>query len=172
MKERHIYPSINMYVELDLRGQKTVFKTSLRKKHKGKWYFWNVTLNYYHKDDLMIDEMVRILNNFHSQVYQAILLGKLNPKIRYEIDGILQDIFELDPDQRSETERLMNIINPKTEHEKTQEHCAEIYKENLRLARKAKTGRFYPINIKESKGTASFKEHLEKYSIDELKYKP
>jgi hypothetical protein len=69
---------------------------------------------------------------------------------------------------------FVNPINPtpltRTEYEKSMEHCAEQYKENIRLAQGAEPGTRIPIGKK--KDTASWKEHFKKYSLDKLKYLP
>lgn len=112
MRERKIYPKVDMYFEQDAMGQKIVFRTSLRKKHRGRWYLWDVVENYYHEHELSREELIETLNQFYSQVYKAIMFGKVNLKLIVERNGVVMPVFKLDPDQRAEEERLSLFIKP------------------------------------------------------------
>jgi hypothetical protein len=106
--EKFIYPNVFMHLHHDHRQKEVLtFDTYLRKKHRGKYYLWH-----FHWDrEIEVGEGKREysilleIEQFHGEVYRTIILGKVSTKIidpRYNTQ-----IFELDPDQTPEEERLM-----------------------------------------------------------------
>ena len=93
-----IYPEI----EIGQRsGGGLVAKTTLRKEHKGKWYFWDFVQSSY---DLSTDKLTERL---HKEVYLFIILGKIQlDLVNYKGDPI----FIEDPNQISEADRLNKLI--------------------------------------------------------------
>lgn len=106
--EKNIYPTVFMNL-IKIYNEKEILKidTYLRKKHRGKYYLWH-----FHKDreirntpGLRENDILNEIEQFHAEVYRVLILGKIAPKA---VDPRVFDrsIFELDPDQRSEEERL------------------------------------------------------------------
>jgi hypothetical protein len=119
--DKNIYPAIRVQI-VTLKGGsgylvgdsiRVTMESFLRKKHRGKYYLqrvWRedyVPINADNFNDLIVDGV----NRFHADVYRALILGKVSIKLEYP-DHLepVRKMFELDHDQRSEEERLMEGI--------------------------------------------------------------
>ncbi len=101
-----------IYPEIDVKFSKTVIElnTNLRKEHEGEWYLWKFKRVY--EIDLSDDygsvgrllETDNLIIDLHKEVYSSIILGKVINNL-VDIHGI--PIFEKDPDQTSEEDRLL-----------------------------------------------------------------
>lgn len=80
--------------------------TQLRKKHRGKWYLQKFIR--YHTGALNMDDLCRSLHLFNADIYKAILFGKINPNVKHPNTD--EPLFPLDPDQRSEEERIKSMM--------------------------------------------------------------
>jgi hypothetical protein len=114
INEKNIYPAVYMnlmkssaYPEKDI----LTLDTYLRKKHRGKYYLWrfNRQREIDSKDGIREHDIICEIQQFHSEIYRVMILGKIVPK---SIHPLVFDrsVFELDPDQRSEEERLLEGI--------------------------------------------------------------
>jgi hypothetical protein len=101
----YIYPSIEI-ISHTIEGVGTTmsFDTTLRKKHRGKWYLWKINRIWSYKYDFDLNTPLKI---FHAEVYNVIILGKINTSL-VDMDG--NKIFKLDPNQQSEEERLSQFM--------------------------------------------------------------
>ena len=92
-----IYPEI----EIGQRsGGGLIAKTTLRKEHKGKWYFWDFVQSSY---DLSADKLTERLRK---EVYLVIILGKVQLDL---VNYKGEPIFVEDPNQTSEESRLKEL---------------------------------------------------------------
>jgi hypothetical protein len=98
-----LYPQIHVEV-----GPLTIaLYTTLRKEHEGKWYLWRfiktcpVRIGH--------EKLIRDLSDkLHVEVYNSIVLGKISTELKYAENN--KPVFELDPIQESETERLTKLM--------------------------------------------------------------
>ena len=106
--EKNIYPMVFMNLIKVYGGRETLkMDTYLRKKHRGKYYLWH-----FHKDrDISSDpgkrenDILTEIEQFYGEVYRTLIRGKIAPKA-IDPRAFDRSIFELDPDQQSEEERL------------------------------------------------------------------
>lgn len=112
---RIIYPDIYIREHREVipsgsRNGKTIFSfklmTSLRKERQGRWYLCNFTKSWM-GEELSDVHKQSIINLFHREIYQFLIVGVVVP----EIGGFGgQPVFELDEDQRSEADRLTELL--------------------------------------------------------------
>ena len=77
------------------------FETCIRKQHEGIWYLIKCLKRF-----IMPDEkgLIEVFMHFNKEVYMNLLFAQINPKA---VDPIYKTpIFEKDPDQRRESDRL------------------------------------------------------------------
>jgi len=116
MNGKDIYPAIwHLLIEYGITHEKELrLETYLRVKHRGKYYLWKFyRIHRWGEKIYSDDEVFKAIFLFYAEVYRTQIFGKVNLKLRRDDNGITRPVFELDPDQRSEAERLMSIINPK-----------------------------------------------------------
>jgi len=108
---KSIYPRIEIrdVVVIDGENKYNSFTvlTTLRKEHEGKWYMWEFFKNWH----LPVgDEKAKIqaLENFHSEVYFAIVCGKVSESVT---DMYGQPIFKEDVRQVSEIDRIKELLH-------------------------------------------------------------
>ena len=103
-----IYPK----VRIETWGRETGITTQIRLEHKGKWYLTRVTDIVSTAGSMDKDHLYY---RFHSSVYYMQVLGEVNPDIvipKNELMGTPeQKVFELDEDQRSEIDRLKEMLS-------------------------------------------------------------
>jgi hypothetical protein len=106
MKEL-VYPLIA--VEQPMDSDELVLRTTLRKEHEGIWYKWKfVKRQTYYSSSPNVESLTELINRFHSEVYFALLLGIIDPKLLSMREG--KPIFEVDDDQTPEIDRLKAIL--------------------------------------------------------------
>ena len=100
--EKYIFPEI----KIDKRLTKIIVSTTLRKKHRGNWYFWEfMGIRYISNTNENINELlIDLLIEINRNVYFTLILGKVNPDIIYPITG--KEVFRLDETKKDEAERL------------------------------------------------------------------
>jgi len=115
MKEKAIYPKINIEVIYHTENKSLVrLETYLRKLYRRKYYLWRFCKETELGNDIFSpNDLLTILVKFNTEIYRAQVLGEVNPKLRTEINGFLKPVFELDPDQTPEEDRLWRTIIPK-----------------------------------------------------------
>lgn len=87
--------------------EEIIATTLIRKEHEGKWYLWHLV----QRAVVPIGENAEgLMERVMLHAYNILILGKVNLKCRH-LSG--EPMFELDPSQTPEVERLANIINPK-----------------------------------------------------------
>ncbi len=99
INKKYLYPEVgvhytNMGIDLE---------TTLRKEFEGIWYLWVFKKHFVSRQFSSAEESMRVLNEFHRDIYLAIVIGKISPII---VDNMGELIFEKDPDQAPEFERL------------------------------------------------------------------
>lgn len=85
--------------------------TTLRKKYRGKWYLWTFLESRFLKDSnlLIENEITSVKEKLHKQVYFALVCGEINLKLNMIAND--KPVFVIDPDQKTETERLVKQYN-------------------------------------------------------------
>jgi hypothetical protein len=123
VEKKVIYPEIKVSRAM-IHGvgnsQSVIFhmkiETYLRKKFRGKFYlqkfFRECEIQY---QDMSLDYVIGELNHFNAGVYKTIILGKVDLKLVFpQHIGPDKPVFELDPDQTPEEERLtINTDGPR-----------------------------------------------------------
>lgn len=105
---KSIYPDI----EIIEQGQYLEFRTILRKDHHGKYYHVLFIKKHMITQNLLIKKAeikATELQSFYAEVYLFLILGKIDTDLTYQNSMLQNDgehVFKLDPDQRSEEERL------------------------------------------------------------------
>ena len=93
---KHIFPIINCE-----RKDNTLFlETTLRKKHRGKWYLWYFNRNAYVPNGN--NDFTAAVSSFNRDIYLAQMFGKIQSHL--EVGG--EKCFPLDINQQSEEDRL------------------------------------------------------------------
>ena len=101
---KYIYPNVNIKSHsIDGLGETTLMETTLRKKYRGKWYLWE----FYKICHEYSSDKSSVVNTFHAEVYNHIILGKISLKL---VNTQGERIFKLDSNQESEEERLMKFL--------------------------------------------------------------
>lgn len=108
--EKPIYPNvrIEMYSEPGVIRFHLGMMTYLRKQYRKKYYLQK----FYRETEVLYNEerdanAISEINHFHAEVYKSIILGKVDLKLVFRTHwGLVRHVFELDPDQTSEEERL------------------------------------------------------------------
>jgi len=108
-KSEYIYPNIEFKDDIFLELGRNYFtmRTTLRKKHKGKWYKWE----FHNSFVLDIDDeksKLKLIHEFHSDIYLTLILGKVNLHLR-ENTGDL--VFKEDKSQKTEIERVKYTVD-------------------------------------------------------------
>ena len=109
--EKSIYPKVEIRNAVVVDGgnkyNALTLLTTLRKEHEGKWYMWKFFKNWHLPVD---DEKAKIqaLENFHSEVYFAIVCGKVSENLT---DMYGQPIFKEDVRQISEIDRIKELLH-------------------------------------------------------------
>ncbi len=102
-----IYPEIR--ITKDSSG--FMLDTILRKEHEGIWYHWRLFTKHLYCSEYPEKEYELILSKFHNEVYSTLIVGIVQPNL---VDQNYPDpknhVFEIDPDQRSEKERINDIL--------------------------------------------------------------
>jgi hypothetical protein len=94
---KHIYPIINCE-----RSENTLLlNTTLRKKHRGKYYLWEFERRAFVPDGN--NDYTAAISSFNRDIYLCQMFGNIDTKLIYK-DGT--KIFQLDINQQSEEERL------------------------------------------------------------------
>lgn len=90
-------------------------RTTLRKEKDGKWYDWVHTQNHIKQDDIEFTckDKIDLINRFHSEVYNTIVLGKIDNKLTNTYG---ESIFRESKRQHSEEERLKQWVYRKQIH--------------------------------------------------------
>jgi len=99
--EGYIYPEIHIFEnEIGIS-----LSTTLRKKHRGKWYKISITTGYFfdHIDMDTKEIKCELLQKIHCMAYNAMILGKVQIKA---VDEFCNIVFPLDTNQESEESRL------------------------------------------------------------------
>jgi hypothetical protein len=112
MKTKSIFPFIEViFIGNSYRISDIRFETYVRKKHRGKYYLWEIYRIFHYPENISdgLNQIFKDQNIFMKDVYRTILLGKVNLKLVHEINGVFVPLFELDPDQTPEEERLITI---------------------------------------------------------------
>lgn len=89
------YPEIRFVPSMS--GAKIV--TNIRKLNRGKWYLWTVVSSG--------TTVAGAFESFTDQCYKIICFGVVSTSLK-NMDG--EFLFKLDPDQRNEKTRLLNLI--------------------------------------------------------------
>jgi hypothetical protein len=107
MKQKAIYPEID--IQILYMGGKTLvtLETFLRKTYRGKYYLWKFWKEFETVGDLIGEEAIVLMKRFNKEVYRTIILGKVDPKLVLHTGGICRPAFELDTDQTPEHVRLI-----------------------------------------------------------------
>jgi hypothetical protein len=113
-KERKfVYPAVRInQVWLDRDHMILRMETWLRKKErgflgiwKGKWYLQRFWSEYIITDGT--DGIIASMSQFHATVYKSVICGRVDRKIVFPgIDGPARRLFEDDPEQIDERERI------------------------------------------------------------------
>ena len=109
--EKSIYPKVEIRDAVVVDGENKynalTLLTTLRKEHEGKWYMWEFFKNWHLPVD---DEKAKIqaLEQFHSEVYFAIICGKVSESLT---DMYGQPIFKEDVRQISEIDRIKELLH-------------------------------------------------------------
>lgn len=104
------YPVVATYVDSAKDGTVVLNSyTELRKQHTdGKWYRWVIR---YTQEDVMAhtikDATMDNVCTVYGMAYEAMLFGVIDPSLKTD-KGL--DVFELDPIQESEKERVGKIL--------------------------------------------------------------
>lgn len=107
-EHKYIYPAMRSTIKDNGKEIALTVETSLRKEHEGKWYLWKFWKKCVYKNyDELIAHTPIVRDMTHREVYHAIILGKINLQIK---DGDGFSIFDLDPNQEPETERLNKLL--------------------------------------------------------------
>lgn len=109
-----LYPKITMSVGMRTSDMAHIYScTLLRKKHRGKWYFWPVSYSWEGSKETLSEAKDYVWRVMMSNIYMAQLFGKVDPKLK---DHAGEKIFEKDSYQISEFER-MTVLDHKTKIE-------------------------------------------------------
>ncbi len=88
------------------------FRTFLRKKHTdGKYYLQEFYKKYRFELNEPLktkDRIIEILNQIHTEVYNNLIYGIINPALKTAIFD--EPIFKLDSNQQEETERVKSYL--------------------------------------------------------------
>ena len=109
--QKSIYPKIEIrdaiVVDSENKYNSLTLFTTLRKEHEGKWYMWEFFKNWHLPFG---DEKAKIqaLENFHSEVYFAIICGIVSEKLT---DMYGHPIFKEDTRQISEVDRIKELLH-------------------------------------------------------------
>ena len=96
--------SIYPIVQTQQAEDAIVIRTKLVKEADGKYYYWN----FYRKEIVEnTQERIDAVNRFHKDVYHAIVLGIVDPRLTHPDRTPL---FELAYEQISEEHRLRNYL--------------------------------------------------------------
>lgn len=100
-----IYPLIEV-IDTNLNIE---LRTTLRKEKDGIWYDWLHIENYKKHDDVEFtcEDKVKLINRFHSQVYNTIVLGVVNTE-HSNMYG--ESLFRESEKQHSEQDRLKELL--------------------------------------------------------------
>lgn len=96
------YPKINVVED----GEEMGISTNLRHEHEGKWYLQRFNQVAIIKNP---EDKIEFIQQFYSEVYRAILFGKVNLNIVFppRYPGEKERLaFVLDEDQTPELERM------------------------------------------------------------------
>lgn len=106
--ESVIYPEVH----INESGNEVKIATTLRKKHNGKYYLQDFVERSRLSDTGEREwEMMVLLNKLHTQVYYAMIAGKVYPKLK-AISKTGEEIylFKKDKCQTPEKERLISKL--------------------------------------------------------------
>jgi hypothetical protein len=109
MNNKHIYPEIwHLLIENGNTHERVLrLKTYLRVIHEGKYYLQrHYRETSWGEKIFSTDEAMEAFKRFIRDVYMTQIYGKVNLNLMRDDNGIMRPLFELDPDQRSEAERL------------------------------------------------------------------
>jgi hypothetical protein len=100
-----IYPMIEV-IDTNINFE---LRTTLRKEKDGKWYDWVHIDNYKKNDDVKFTckDKINLINRFHSQVYNTIVLGKIDTK---HANAQGESLFRESEKQQSEEDRLKQLL--------------------------------------------------------------
>ena len=104
MKEKTIYPLVKVEFNTLPDSFQLKLTTDVRMEYQGMYYFWNVNKEIVEKE-FTEKSLIDHINHFHIEIYKIIRLGKVDLNMIHS--GTNTPVFELDPDRRSERERLM-----------------------------------------------------------------
>lgn len=97
MSKYPIYPDIHF----SSKNSSTLIATSIRKEHRGKFYFWDVVTHHFG------DDIESCVANFNRDCYAVLVLGTVNNKL---IDQDGNPIFKQDLNTESEKDRLVAFL--------------------------------------------------------------
>lgn len=98
-----------IYPKIEIRETEATIElfTTLRKKHRGKWYLWEFYQKYLYRGD-KDKQKVQLIERLHQEVYFIIITGKISNKI---VDMNGSPLFRKDQNQISESERIKGLLN-------------------------------------------------------------
>lgn len=102
MEKTTLYPEIDV---IKTSGTAITLLTHIRHLHEGKWYLQVLTRDGVVRSNA---DMITELSIFHNQVYLALNLTIVDLE---STDLFGDSAFQLDPNQESEKERLIKIID-------------------------------------------------------------
>jgi hypothetical protein len=82
--------------------------TNVRLIHEGKYYLTNCHRNLRLDKDISGQSLLEISSTFYMEIFNMMKFGKVDVNVLH-MDS-LSSAFELDPDQRSEEERRIDIL--------------------------------------------------------------
>jgi hypothetical protein len=121
IERKHIYPDIKIAKAIIHSPGNSVpnifhikFETYLRKKLRGKYYLQKFYMECeIPTSDVNMELILGELNHFNAGVYKSIILGKVDLKLIFpQHMGPARQVFELDPDQTPEEDRLQPDTRP------------------------------------------------------------
>ena len=118
MNGKYIFPLIDVQI-LNYDGETHIrMETYLRKTYRRKYYLWHFYKEMSFKEIAAAvippgvdtsEVIISVLNNFYGDIYRTLIMVKVDPKLRLHTGGIIRPMFEIDPDQTPEGERLIKI---------------------------------------------------------------
>lgn len=92
-------------VQIIQKEKEIEFRTKLIKEANGKYYYWNFMQKWKVKSE---EDKLKYLNEFHSNIYHTIILGKVDTNLKMA-DGT--PLFELAIEQITEEQRIRNYLS-------------------------------------------------------------
>jgi hypothetical protein len=119
-EKKYIYPEVKILLEAEMAPRRTSLslETYIRLVKRKKYYLCKVYKSFEIKAGINRKlDIITSIEHFYSEVYRCQMLMKVDPRIVFPQYDPPRLVFELDPDQRTEQQRLLGVdINANPEY--------------------------------------------------------